>query len=456
MAETANVKEWDGLPVPRRHWAIAAIWLGITMAVLDNAIVNVALPAIARDLQATPAEAVWVVNAYQLAIVVALLPLSALGEIVGYRRVSQAGLFLFVVSAFACTQVETLESLVAMRSLQGLGAAGIMSINAALIRYTFPSKSLGRAIGYNAMIIATGTAAGPSVAAAILALGPWQWLFAIHLPFGFLSLVIGWAALPESQKSGRTLDVVSALLNVATFALIVTGVDVLTRDGNVWVGVGELVLGSLAAAFLVRRALSQTRPLVPVDLLRIRVFRLSVLTSIGSFSAQTLAYISLPFLLQNILHRDQVETGLLITPWPVAVGLAAPFAGHLADRFSTAILGGIGLATLSAGLLLLAFMPADPSTVDICWRMLVCGFGFGFFQSPNGRALMTSAPLDRSGAAAGMLSTSRLTGQTIGASVAAMVFHVSASAETTCLVFAAVFAGLAAVASLCRFEAKRG
>ncbi len=456
MAESANVKEWNGLPVPRRYWAITAIWLGITMAVLDNAIANVALPAIARDLHATPAEAVWVVNAYQLAVVVALLPLSALGEIVGYRRVSQAGLFLFVVAAFGCTQMDTLTSLVAMRALQGLGAAGIMSINAALIRYTFPSKSLGRAIGYNAMIIATGTAAGPSVAAAILALGPWQWLFAIHLPFGILSLIIGWAALPESQKSGRTLDIVSALLNVATFGLIVTGVDVLIRDGSVWLGVGELVLGFLAAAFLVRRAMSQTRPLVPIDLLRIRVFRLSVLTSMGSFSAQTLGYISLPFLLQNVLHRSQVETGLLITPWPVAVGLAAPMAGYLADRFSTAILGGVGLATLASGLLLLAFLPADPSSFDIGWRMLVCGFGFGFFQSPNGRALMTSAPLDRSGAAAGMLSTSRLTGQTIGASVAAIVFHVSGSAESMCLVFGAVFAGLAAVASLCRFEAKRG
>ncbi len=124
MAESANVKEWNGLPVPRRYWAITAIWLGITMAVLDNAIANVALPAIARDLHATPAEAVWVVNAYQLAVVVALLPLSALGEIVGYRRVSQAGLFLFVVAAFGCTQMDTLTSLVAMRALQGLGAAG--------------------------------------------------------------------------------------------------------------------------------------------------------------------------------------------------------------------------------------------------------------------------------------------------------------------------------------------
>jgi len=452
MADSANIKDWDGLPAPRRYWSITAIWLGISVAVLDAAIVNVALPAMTRDLHTTPAEAIWVVNAYQLVIVVSLLPMAALGEIVGYRRVSQAGLLLFVIASFACTQVETLFQLVAMRGLQGFGAAGLMSINAALVRYTFPTRVLGRAIGYNAVVIATCTAIGPTVAAAVLAVGPWQWLFAINIPIGLVSLAIGWAALPESPKSGRHLDIVSALLNVATFGLIVTGVDVLIRGGLVWLGVSELVLGVLAAGFLARRSLSQTRPLVPVDLLRIRVFSLSVLTSIGSFSAQMLAFVSLPFLLQNVLHRSQVETGLLITPWPLAVAIAAPLAGHLADRFSTAILGGVGLATLGAGLLLLAFLPADPSSLDIGWRMVVCGFGFGFFQSPNGRALMTSAPLDRSGAAAGMLSTSRLTGQTIGASVAAVVFHVAVAPESTALVFAAAFAGLAAVASLCRFD----
>ena len=452
MADSTNIKDWNGLPVPRRYWSITAIWLGISVAVLDAAIVNVALPAMTRDLHTTPAEAIWVVNAYQLVIVVSLLPMAALGEIIGYRRVSQAGLLLFVIASFACTQVETLSQLIAVRGLQGFGAAGLMSINAALVRYTFPTRVLGRAIGYNAVVIATCTAIGPTVAAAVLAVGPWQWLFAINIPIGLVSLAIGWAALPESPKSGRRLDVVSALLNVATFGLIVTGVDVLIRGGLVWLGVSELVLGFLAAGFLARRSLAQTRPLVPVDLLRIRVFSLSVLTSMGSFSAQMLAFVSLPFLLQNVLHRSQVETGLLITPWPLAVAIAAPLAGHLADRFSTAILGGVGLATLGAGLLLLAFLPADPSSLDIGWRMVVCGFGFGFFQSPNGRALMTSAPLDRSGAAAGMLSTSRLTGQTIGASVAAVVFHVAVAPESTALVFAAAFAGLAAVASLCRFD----
>ncbi|HWY61390.1 MAG TPA: MFS transporter [Rhizomicrobium sp.] len=454
MAKMADMKEWNGLPTPRRHWAIAAIWLGMAMAVLDGAIANVALPAIARDIHASPAESIWVVNAYQLAIVVSLLPMAALGEIAGYRRVYQAGLLLFVVASFACTQVHTLLALAAARGFQGFGAAGVMSINGALVRYTFPHSTLGRAIGYNAVVISICAAIGPTVASTILSLGSWQWLFAVNIPIGLASLAIGWATLPESPKSGHALDLVSTMLNVATFGLVIIGADMLTRGGVTWIGWGELAIGFFAAALLVRRSLSQRRPLVPIDLLRNRVFSLSVLTSVASFSAQMLAFVALPFFIQNVMHRSQVETGLLMTPWPVAVGIAAPIAGRLADRFPAAIMGAIGLAIFSAGLLLLAFLPGDASTLDIGWRMMLCGLGFGFFQSPNNRTLLSAAPLDRSGAAAGMLATSRLTGQTLGASLAAVIFRVAMASEMTCLIVAAAFAALAAAASLSRLEYK--
>ncbi len=455
MAELADIKDWGGLPTPRRYWAIAAIWLGLAMAVLDGAIANVALPAIARDIHAMPAESIWVVNAYQLAIVIALLPMAALGEIVGYRRVSQAGLLLFVIASFTCTQAHSLLALAAARGLQGFGAAGIMSINGALVRYTFPHRRLGRAIGYNAVVISICAAIGPTVASGILSFASWQWLFAINIPIGLASLAIGWAALPESPKSGRALDLLSTLLNVATFGLTIIGADTLTRGGDYWIGGGELTMGFLAAVLLVRRSLSQRRPLVPIDLLRDRIFSLSVFTAIASFSAQMLAFVSLPFFIETVMHRGQVETGLLMTPWPVAVGIAAPIAGRLADRFPAAILGGIGLAILSAGLLLLAYLPADASALEISWRMMFCGLGFGFFQSPNNRSLLSAAPLDRSGAAAGMLAISRLTGQTIGASLTAIIFRIAMASEMTCLVVAAAFAGIAAIASLSRLDFRK-
>src|SRR3984893_3090946 len=154
----------DGLPVPRRYWAIATIVLTISMSVLDSSIANVALPSIARDFHASNAASIWVINAYQIAILATLLPLASLGEIVGYRRIFQAGLMVFTLASLACAFSTSLPALSISRVVQGLGAAGIMSVNAALVRFTYPQALLGRAIGINALAVAVSAAVGPPIA----------------------------------------------------------------------------------------------------------------------------------------------------------------------------------------------------------------------------------------------------------------------------------------------------
>jgi DHA2 family multidrug resistance protein-like MFS transporter len=223
--------DFEGLPAPQRFWSSLAIWIALTMAVLDGAIANVALPTIARELGAAADESVWVVNGFQLAVVVSLFPLAALGEMIGYRRVFLSGVALFTVASAACALAHSLPMLIAARVVQGLGAAGIMSVNGALLRFSYPANQLGRGVGLNALVVSAAAAFGPSVASAILALGPWEWLFAVNVPIGIVAVIVGRAALPASPKSGR-LDVASTLLNIATFGLGFTGVDVLTRGGN--------------------------------------------------------------------------------------------------------------------------------------------------------------------------------------------------------------------------------
>ncbi len=237
-----------------------------------------------------------------------------------------------------------------------------------------------------------------------------------------------------------------------TFGLLFTGVDALTRRGSPELGAAELVLAVVAGAALVFRSNAQPRPLVPIDLLRNKLFAMTVLTSIASFTAQTLAFVSLPFYFQGALHRGQVATGLLMTPWPMAAGLAAFVAGKLADRYSAAILSGAGLGLLAVGLLSIGFLPMEAPSWAIGGLMAVCGLGFGFFQSPNNRTMLSTAPLLRSGAAGGMLATSRLTGQSIGATLAAIAFRFAGHAETIALVIAAAFALAGAIASLSRLR----
>jgi DHA2 family multidrug resistance protein-like MFS transporter len=413
----------DGLPVPRRYWAIGTIILAITMTVLDSTIVNVALPTLARDFHTTDAASIWVVNAYQVAILIGLLPLASLGEIVGYRRISQYGLVVFTVASLACALAPTLTTLSIARVIQGLGAAGVMSVNSALVRFTYPHRMLGRAIGINAFAVAIAAAIGPTIASAILAVADWRWLFAVNVPIGTLTALIALYALPETDRSPRTLNYAGVALQAGTFALLVCGMQSLAQDLVPTLGLVELAAGAVLAALLVRHEIDRPAPLIPFDLLRSRLFRLSVATSICSFMAQIVGLVSLPFEIQRVGH-SAAETGLLMTPWPVGVALAAPIAGRLADRYPAGILGSLGLLVMASGLTLLALFPAQGSPADLIWRMALCGLGFGFFQAPNNRTLIASAPRERTGAAGGMLATARLLGQTVGAAGVAILFHV--------------------------------
>jgi DHA2 family multidrug resistance protein-like MFS transporter len=440
----------DGLPVPRRYWAIAATILAIVMSVLDSSIANVALPSIAHDFQASKAASIWVINAYQIAILAAILPFASLGEIVGYRRVSQAGLVVFTLASVACAFSNSLLTLSVARVIQGLGAAGIMSVNAALVRFIYPQRLLGRAIGINAFAVAVSAAIGPTVAAAVLAIAPWPWLFGINGPIGLVTFLIAIRAQPETGRSARRLNYVGALLNAATFIFLVGGLQALAHNSAEPLALLQLAAAGLLAVLLVRHEINRPAPIIPFDLLRIRLFSLSIATSVSSFMAQMAGLVALPFEIQR-LGRSAVETGLLMTPWPVAVAIAAPIAGRLADRHPAGILGGLGMLCMSAGLALLAVFPAGGSAADFIWRMALCGLGFGFFQAPNNRTLLSAAPRARSGAAGGMLGTARLLGQTLGAAVVAILFRAyPGTGSNVALWFAAAVALVAALFSMSR------
>jgi DHA2 family multidrug resistance protein-like MFS transporter len=454
---TTPVPEPDGLSGAPLYWAVLSVAMAIMMTVLDSSIANVALPAIAKDFGAAPAESIWIVNAYQLAIVISLLPLASLGEMIGYRRIYQGGLAVFTLASLACAVSHDLVTLSAARTLQGFGAAGVMSVNGALVRFIYPHRLLGRGIGVNAMVVSAASAIGPSVASAILAVAPWPWLFAINIPIGVAALVLARASLPSNPLAERKFDWISAVLNAATFGLVITAVDVLTRTRAKLLGAAELVAGLAVGTLLVLREWPRPRPLVPLDLLRNRTFALSIATSIASFAAQMLAFVSLPFHFENALGRSQVETGLLMTPWPATLAVIAPLSGWLADRVSTAVLCGVGLAIFSGGLAALAVMPADAASLDIGWRMAVCGLGFGLFQAPNNRMMLTSAPRERAGAAGGMLATARLTGQTTGAVLTATFLGLmGGGGEVASLATASVFALVAAGFSLLRLGGRDG
>jgi MFS transporter, DHA2 family, multidrug resistance protein len=411
----------DGLPARQRVWAVFASGLAVMMAVLDGAMTNIALPTIATEFGTAPAASIWVVNGYQLAVTISLLPLAALGDGIGYAKVFRAGLLVFLAASLLCTLATSLPALTAARVLQGFGAAGIMSVNTAMIRFIHPRNELGRGIGINTMIVGASSAVGPTVAAAILALGGWRWLYAVNIPLVIAALAFS-RNLPAVAGSGRPFDWTSTALNAVTLGLFILALSSAAQGQRPWITLLQFMAAGAVGIYFVRLQLLLPAPILPVDLLRIPVIALSIATSILSFAGQMLAYVSLPFHFQGTLGRTVVETGLLMTPWPVCTVLMAPVAGRLADRYPAGILGGIGLSLLAAGLLLLAAVPLQASSIDIAWRMALCGIGFGLSQTPNNRAILMTAPLERTGGAGGMLSTARLVGQTTGAALVALIF----------------------------------
>jgi MFS transporter, DHA2 family, multidrug resistance protein len=439
----------DGLPWERRRWAIAAIFTALTMASLDTAIANIALPAIAADLHVSPADVIWVVNVYQIALVATLLPLGALGEIVGHERIYLGGLLLFTLASLGCAMAWSLDSLLVARTLQGLGASGIMSVNTALVRFVYPSRMLGRGFGHNALVVATAFTLGPTIASGILAVGHWPWLFAINLPFGVIAMLIGWKTLPPTPRAVHAFDFFGAVLAAGCLGLFVIGIGSAGHNAPPALVVTEVVGALLLGWILTRRHADHPAPMLPIDLFRRPVFALSTATAVCSFAVQGLAFVSLPFYFEDVLLRSQVETGFFMTPWPLVVAIMAPIGGRLSDRYPAGILGGLGLALLGVGMALLAMLPASPGVANIVWRMMICGMGFGFFQTPNMRILMSSAPPGRSGSASGIVATARLTGQTIGAALAALCF--SLAGHQGAALALALGAGFAAVGSVMSF-----
>lgn len=412
----------DGLPLPRRYQAIAALLAAITMTVLDGGIANLALPSISEALGVSAAGSVWIVTAYQLALVALLFPFAALAERVGLRRVFSAGVTVFTLASLACALAPTLGWLVAGRALQGMGAAAIMCVSAGIVRNTYPRAQLGRGIGINALCVAIGSAAAPTLGAALLTWAGWPWLFAINLPIGLLTLAL-LRAIPEGPRAPRHIDGLSVVLNAGLFCLGITGLERIAEQPRL--SLGLLALATLCLAGLLRRERGKPAPLLPLDLLDHTLFRHAMLGSLCLFSSQMLCFIALPFYLQHQLGLSAMHTGVLMMAWPLTVAVAAQWSGRLADRHPPQALCAFGGLAIAVGAACAALWPLAGQPSLVVLFMAISGFGFGFFQVPNNRVLLTSTPAHRDGATGGMQATARQTGMAAGSAAIALLLGIT-------------------------------
>jgi DHA2 family multidrug resistance protein-like MFS transporter len=433
----------------RFYLAIFAVLLGTFMSNLDAAIANIAIPVISTSLHSAAATTVWVVNAYQLTMAVCILPLAALADRLGYRYVHLAGLTIFVIGSVVCAASPSVGMLVAARAFQGIGGACLAIVGPALVRIIVPHSMAVRALAWLATIVALSASTGPSVAALILKIASWPWLFWVNVPIGVVVFAAAASALPKTKGPERTFDTSGALYGGLALALLIIGVaDLGAPDGHAAV---KLVAALIIAGFFVAHQRHREHAILPNDLLAIPVFSMSLATSICAYAAQSVALVSLPFLLEHTFGRSVQVSGILLTPWPLVIVFVAPMAARLTAKYNSGVLCAVGLAMLGGGLLLCAALPSQASNWDIAWRLTLCGAGFGLYQTPNNKMVMTTGPLNRSGAASAMMSLSRLIGMSLGAAVATVLLTQGIQHATgAALVIGAAISGLGIVMSLLR------
>ncbi|HUH87040.1 MAG TPA: MFS transporter [Pusillimonas sp.] len=428
----------DGLEAPRRYWAVATLLIGILLSSMDMSMVNVALPTIARDLSLDPSLVVWLAIAYSLVIVVTLLPFSAVSERIGSQRMYLLGVLIFMASAMACALSTTFIGLLLARICQALGTSMLMCLFGGLVRNTYPMRMMGFGISLNSLAVGATMVVGPSIGAFILEYTDWRWIFVAYVPL-CIAAAIGARYLPDLPRMKRRFDWVSCGLSMLALGLFVSGLDMLVHAP--WQALLFLAVAGVSTVALVRRSWDQTAPLVPIDLLRIQPVAFAVGASAFSFAAHMSSFVALPFYYLNVVNYSYSDVGILLGVWSFGTAVMAPISGVLSDRYRVAVLCAIGAACMAGGLGWVVLLPLDAQFGWFAAAMLLGGVGFGFFQSPNNRALLTGGPRRRSGAIGALQATTRVFGQSLGTALVAIAFNLSAGyGATVALVFSMICA----------------
>jgi len=438
----------DGLAPLPRLLAVFVMTCAVCACSLTFGIVNAALPVMSTALNVTPQDTVALVASFQVSMVATLIPLAALGEIVGYRRVYLAGLAVFGLSSAMISASGQFEAALFWRFVQGVGAAGVLSVNTAILRFVYPRASFGRGLGLNAFVAGSSTALGPSVAAVVLSLANWHWLFLLNVPICIVALIIGAIIVPETPRADRRLNIISLLQHLFAMVALLSAIQLIAIRGLSAGSVVLAVVGVTALGLYLARECKRDVPLFPIDLLRIRPFRLSVSASVLAFAAQIVVLTVVPFWLDRAMQASQAEIGYLLSLWPMMSMLAALASGVLLDRFTARRLGIAGMVIFGFGLLILAFVHPGTPYFIVGAVMILCGLGFGLFQTPNNKMMLSAAPEERAGSASGSLGTARMIGQSFGSAGAAVALAFSpATALNISVPLALLLAGAAAVAS---------
>ncbi|MEJ2012112.1 MAG: MFS transporter [Anaerolineales bacterium] len=414
MAEYPQTRPAHG---DRRKWYVmASVGMGILLSTIDGSIVNVALPSLVTALRTQFATVQWVVLAYLLTLATVTLSMGRLGDMLGKKPIYTAGFIIFTLGSALCGLSTTIHALIGFRILQGLGAAVLTALGTAIVTETFPPEERGLALGVSGGLVSIGIVVGPALGGLILEVLTWHWIFFVNLPIGIIGTLMVLRYVPAIEaQGGQRFDFAGA---ATLFAALLSLLLALTIGQNAGFG-DRRALGLFAAAavllpLFLRVEKRVSDPMIDLGIFRNRLFSVNLVTASLSFICIAGTTLLVPFFLEGVLGYNPARVGLLMAVVPVSMGVLAPLAGSLSDRFGTRPMTVIGLALMLLGYVSVARLTLNESLGVYLLRFVPLGFGLGIFNAPNNSAVMGSAPRQRLGVASGLLALTRILGQITG------------------------------------------
>ncbi len=414
--EDASGANAPAIDYSKKWYVMVTVAMGTFLATIDGSIVNVALPSLHEELNAPFSTVQWVVLAYLLTLATLLLSVGRLADIVGKKRIYNAGFVVFIVGSAICGLSPTVHWLIGSRVFQAVGAAMVLALGMAIVTEAFPPSERGKALGISGAIVSIGVVIGPTVGGLLLSVASWRSIFFVNVPVGFAGALLAFKNIPDIRPVGKqhfdyrgAIAMLVALLSML-FALTLSQ-DRGFGDRGV---LGLMTLSVLAGVLFVANEKRDPQPMIDLALFRNRLFSINLVTGLLTFVASSGSVLLQPFYLEGVLGFSTRQMGLLLSVVPIAVGVIAPFAGALSDRLGTRAMTACGLALLSVGYAISATMRTDTTALGYALRFIPLAIGVGIFQSPNNSAIMGSASREHLGVVSGMLAVMRTLGQTTG------------------------------------------
>lgn len=407
-----------------RWWALAGASLAVFMAALDSNVVNVALPIMARTFHVS-SDIRWVVLSYLLPTTALLGAFGALSDVVGRKRITLAGVVLFVAGSILCGTAQSLGQMALYRIIQGIGGACLGSSILAIATVNFAPAERGRAMAVIALIVPLGGVVGPSVGGLLIGAFGWPAIFYINVPFGLVSFFLIARLLPaDGARQIQVFDGWGAALFTASIVLLILGLS--PSNGRLTTTDFLLLPGCLAAlavfAVVERRA---RNPLLPLSLVRRGGFSIPLAgLMMSTLSASGLGFV-LPFFLENTLRMGPEKAGLTLLFLPLGIATASQIGGRLSDRFRPQLPAALGAGMALLGVILCLPLNGTWSMLDVAIRLAVVGLGFGFYIPPSNVAIMAATPRDHLGVGGGVLNTGRFLGFALGPTLASIIWSPS-------------------------------